>query len=117
MSSKPSKVRKKLYNAPHHARRRNISATLSEDLRTKHGKRVLSVRKGDTVKIIRGEYSGIEGKVARVFPEQGRLAVEGVTREKIKGGTVPVRIHASKTMITTLNLDDKWRRDKLEGGS
>ncbi|MEM4311436.1 MAG: 50S ribosomal protein L24 [Nitrososphaerales archaeon] len=92
-----------------------LHATLSKDLREKYGRRSFSVRKGDIVKIMRGEFKGIEGKVVRVFRSKGRLAVEGVTKEKVRGGTIPIKIHASKVMITALNLDDKWRRSKLEG--
>lgn len=115
MSSKPSKVRRSLFNAPIHQRSGRVSATLSEDLRTKHGLRSIRVVKGDSVKVLRGEYKGIEGKVIRVYTKAGRLSLEGVTREKIAGGTVPVRIHASKVAVTTLNLDDKLRKSRLEG--
>ncbi|MFN8580717.1 MAG: 50S ribosomal protein L24 [Gemmatimonadaceae bacterium] len=34
--------------------------------------------KGDTVRVMRGEDKGREGKVLRVFPKTGRLTVEGV---------------------------------------
>lgn len=100
--------------APHHMRGKMLSAHLSDELRAKYGARSLPIRKGDTVKIMRGEYAGVEGKVTIVYREMGRVAVEGVTREKIRGGTAPVKIHASKVMITALNLDDKWRQKILE---
>lgn len=90
-------------------------ARLAEDLRSKYDRKTVRVRKGDTVKILRGEYSGVEAKVTTVEPQTGRIAVEGVTREKIAGGTVPIKIHASKVMVTALNLDDRWRRNRLEG--
>jgi len=103
-----------LKSVPHHKRGKMLSAHLSDDLRSKYGRRSFPIRKGDTVKIMRGEYAGIEGKVTAVYRETGRVAVEGVTREKIAGGTTPVKIHASKVMITSLNLDDKWRQKALE---
>ena len=43
-----------------------------------------------------------------------RLFVEGITREKVDGTAVPIPIHPSKVMITSLNLDDKWRRESLK---
>jgi len=92
-----------------------LYAKLSKELKEKYGRRSFTLRKGDVVKIMRGEFKGIEGKVIKVFREEGRVAIEGVSREKVRGGTVPIKIHASKVMITTLNLDDKWRREKLEG--
>src|SRR5437870_13032976 len=38
----------------------------------------LHVAKGDTVRVIRGEHRGKEGKMLRVQPKQLRSAVEGV---------------------------------------
>jgi large subunit ribosomal protein L24 len=72
------------------------------------------VIKGDTVKVMRGEYTGIEGKVEKVNTERGTLAIEGVQREKIKGGNVKVQIHASNVTIVGLNLQDKYRQAKLQ---
>ncbi len=114
MSSKPYKVRKKLFKAPIHAKSKRLSSRLSDELISKYGVRSIRVRKGDTVKIMRGEYKGIEGKVTGVDVKTGRITIEGVTREKIAGGTIPVKIHSSKVTIMSLNLDDKWRKDKLE---
>ncbi len=113
---RPSKSRKQLFSAPLHTRSSAVRSLLSDELRTKYGRRSFRARKGDSVKVMRGEYKGIEAKVTRVYPDSGAISVEGVTREKIAGGRpVPVRIHASKVRITSLNLDDKWRKSKLEG--
>lgn len=117
MSSKPSKVRLSFYTAPEHRRSARICATLSEELRTKYGVRSVRVVKGDSVKVLRGEFKGIEGKVTKVETGAGRLSIEGVTREKIAGGTIPVKIHASKVSVTSLNLSDEWRKNSLEGPS
>jgi large subunit ribosomal protein L24 len=38
----------------------------------------LHVAKGDTVRVISGEYRGKEGKVLRVYPKEFRIEVEGV---------------------------------------
>ena len=61
-----------------------------------------------------GDRKGFEGKVAGVDRREYRVFVEGVTREKVDGTPVPVPLHPSKVMITQLNLDDKWRREKLK---
>jgi large subunit ribosomal protein L24 len=87
---------------------------LSDNLREQYRKRSTRVIKGDTVKVMRGEYSGIEGKVEKVSINKGTLAIEGVQREKIRGGNVKVQIHASNVMIVGLNLDDKYRQNKIE---
>lgn len=113
-SSKPSIQRKIFYNAPLHLRRKFISARLSKELREKYGVKTLPVRKGDTVKIMRGDYAGVEGKVSEVDMKKIRIYVDNVTREKTSGSTVKVPIHPSKVMIIGLNLDDKWRVKALE---
>jgi len=83
-------------------------------LRQKYKKRTLRPRKGDSVKIVRGGFKGIEGKVSRVDGHTGKLFVEGVNREKIAGGTALAPIDASKVMITNVNLDDKLRKRKVQ---
>jgi large subunit ribosomal protein L24 len=75
------------------------------------------VIKGDTVRVTRGEYSGIEGKVESVDTMTGGLAIEGIQREKVRGGNVKVRIHSSNVMITSMNLDDKYRQERLQDQS
>ena len=91
-----------------------FSSPLSTELREKYGRRAARPRKGDSVRIARGEFLGVEGKVTKVFPQDGRLNVEGVAREKQKGGTAPVPIESSNVIITSLDLGDKIRKAKLE---
>ncbi len=108
-SSKPSKQRKRFYQAPKHLRRRMLASKLSDELRGKHGVRSTSVRTGDSVRIMRGDFAGLEGKVERVAYETGRVYVEGMAREKAAGVASKLPVHASKVRITNLNLSDKWR--------
>jgi large subunit ribosomal protein L24 len=42
----------------------------------------LSIKKGDTVKVIAGRDKGAEGKVIQVLREEQRVVVEGVNRVK-----------------------------------
>jgi len=92
-----------------HKRDRFLGASLSENLREQHSKRSMRVIKGDTVRILRGEYVGIEGKVEKVNTEKSKLSIEGVQREKIRGGNVKVQVHASNVQIISLNMDDDYR--------
>ena len=46
------------------------------------GPKSLSIKKGDTVKVIAGRDKGAEGKVIQVLREEQRLIVEGVNRVK-----------------------------------
>jgi large subunit ribosomal protein L24 len=91
-----------------------FGSPLSEELRGRHRRRSVRPRVGDSVRIVRGEFKGIEGKVTRVDPSAGVVNVDGVTREKLKGGTAPVPIDSSKVVVTSLALDDKIRKKKLE---
>lgn len=91
-----------------------VCSNLSDDLKKQYNKRNTGVVKGDTVKIVRGEYKGVEGKVEKINTEKGKLSIEGVQREKIKGGNVKVLIHASNVIISSLNMDDKYRKNKME---
>jgi large subunit ribosomal protein L24 len=101
--------------APKHIRDASICSTLTDDLREQYGRRSVRVIKGDTVRVMRGEYTGIEGKVEKVDTGRGTLSIEGVQREKIKGGNVKVQIHASNVRLSGLNLDDKYRQNNILG--
>ena len=92
-----------------HKREKLLGASLSENLREQHNRRSIRIVKGDTVRILRGEYAGIEGKVEKVNTVRSTLSIEGVQREKIRGGKVKVQIHASNVQIISLNTDDEYR--------
>src|SRR5678816_1359209 len=92
-----------------HKREKLLGANLSENLREQYNKRSMRVIKGDTVRILRGEYVGIEGKIEKVNTERSTLSIEGVQREKIRGGKVKVQIHASNVQIISVNTDDEYR--------
>lgn len=48
----------------------------------KNTKSTISIKKGDTVRIIAGKDKGAEGKVIQVLREEDRVIVEGVNRIK-----------------------------------
>jgi len=113
-TSQPRKQRKKIYQDPLHKRYKRFSSPLSSELKATHNTGSVQVRTGDTVRVYRGEHKGLEGKVTKVDTKNYRIFVEGVTREKIDGTPAPIPMHPSKTMITRLNLDDRWRREALK---
>ncbi|HEB37127.1 MAG TPA: 50S ribosomal protein L24 [Thermoplasmatales archaeon] len=116
-SKQPRKQRKFLFNAPLHIRRKFLSAHLSDDLITKYKKRSFSIAKGDTVKVVRGDFKGHTGKVAEVDLKKGIVKVEGVLITKADGKRVMRPLHPSNLIITKLNLTDPIRREKLERGA
>jgi len=112
---KPTKIRnKKIYRAMNQTISKQICATLSKDLRKKYPRRSARIMINDTVKVIRGEYKGLTGKVAKISTESNSIAIEGNKKEKLKGEKVDVYIHSTNTIITSLNTDDKWRLKILE---
>lgn len=42
----------------------------------------MKIRQGDTVIVTTGKYAGKESKVTRVFPDKGKVLVEGVNTAK-----------------------------------
>jgi len=86
-----------------------LSSHLSDDLTGRFRVRRVPVRTGDRVRVMRGEFAGLEGKVERVDYSTGRIFVEGMTREKAAGVSSKLPVHSSKVLITELNLSDKWR--------
>jgi len=112
---KPTKVRnQRIYRAMNQTVSRQICATLSKDLRKKYPRRSARIMIDDTVKVMRGEYKGLTGKVAKISTESNSIAIEGNKKEKLKGEKVDVYIHSTNMVITSLNTDDKWRLKILE---
>jgi large subunit ribosomal protein L24 len=72
--------------------------------------------KGDTVKVMRGNYRGHEDKISKVNVRDQTVEIEGATITTAKGTKIAKPMHASNLLIIKLNLTDKWRRHKLESG-
>jgi len=112
---KPTKMRNKLiYQATFQTRSKQLGSALSKELHKKYGKRSIRVIEGDSVKILRGEFKGVEGKISKVSTQKSSVAVEGVKKEKTKGDKFDVYIHTSNLVVTSLNTGDKWRISRLE---
>src|SRR5438067_11605039 len=113
MSTQPRKERKTLYNLPVHLNRARIASHLDEPLLLKYNTRSATLRKGDTVRVLRGEYAGTTGKVIEVDTRSRKVTVDGVTVTKADASQKPRPIDPSNLVITKLNLDDPKRREKL----
>ena len=112
---KPTKVRnQQIYRASNQTINKRIRAPLSKDLRKKYSRRNARIVTDDNIKIIRGEYKGLTGKVTKIAIGTSSVALEGNKKEKSKGEKVDVFIHSSNVIITSLNTSDKWRIKILE---
>jgi large subunit ribosomal protein L24 len=109
VGAQPRKQRRFLYNAPLHIRQKMMAAPLSKELREEFGFRSLPVRRGDTVRILRGKFRGHEGKVIKVSLRKMRIYVEGITLKRSDGKEVPYPIHPSKVMIVDVDRSDERR--------
>jgi len=80
----------------------------------------MHVAKGDTVRVVRGDDKGKEGKIIRVYPKTGRVTIEGVnivkrhrraTNPDEQSGIVdfPAPIHASNVMLLDPKSGDPTR--------
>ena len=113
-SKQQRKQRKYRINAPLHIKGKFLNSTLSKELRKKYGKRSFRVRKGDKVKILRGNFRKKEGTVEKVDIKKSILFVSKIEFEKKDGSKSQRPIQPSNVMIMDLNLDDKKRKAKLE---
>ncbi len=114
-SKQPRKHRRWLYKTIKlHERHKIMHATLSKELREKYGKRAIRVRKGDKVRIMRGQFAGHEGRVLEVDMKRYRITVDGATTTKSDGTEVAVPIHPSNVMIIDLGEVDDVRKKILE---
>ena len=112
---KPTKVRnRQTYRAMNQVVNKQICSPISKDLRKKYSRRSARIMLDDTVKVIRGEYKGITGKVSKISTNSNSIAIEGNKKEKLKGDKIDVYIHTTNVIITALNTDDKWRLKILE---
>jgi len=113
---KPTKMRNKMiYRATFMTKSKQLGSALSKDLHKKYGKRSVRVIEGDNIKIVRGEFKGVDGKISKISTQKSSVSIEGIKKEKTKGDKFDVYIHTSNLVVTSLNTGDKWRMAKLEG--
>ena len=107
-SKQTKKQRKYRYNAPLHIKQKFVGVHLSKELRKKHGRRSIKVRKGDSIKILR------DLKKTLVY-------ISGIEITKRDGTKTRFPINPSNLMVTELNTDDKKRNKRVgrnkSGGS
>ncbi len=108
-SKKPSKQRKYRYNAPLHTKRKLLSAHLSKQLKEKHKRRSMEIRKGDTAKVMRGQFKGKTGKIEGISTKRQTVYISGADSQRKDGTKAFYPIDPSNLMLTELNQEDKKR--------
>jgi large subunit ribosomal protein L24 len=91
------------------------------------GRAKMHIRRGDQVRVLRGNDAGAEGTVLRVLPKENRVVITGVnlrkkhqrpTQENQEGGIISFEapIHASNVMLLDPKSGEPTRyRTRLEG--
>lgn len=106
-SKKPRKQRNYVRNAPLHVRGNLASSHLSKELRAKHKTRSMRVRKGDKVKVLRGQHKGKTGTVDRVDTKRAKAFITGIEIVKKDGSKAMYPINSTNLLITELQQDKK----------
>lgn len=112
-SVQPRKQRKYRHNAPLHVSNKFLSVNLSKDLRLKNKKRSITIRKGDKIKVMRGQYKSRTGTVERVSVKYQKIYVTGIDQIRKDGTKRLIPFVSSNLQITQLDTSDK-KRLKLE---
>ena len=113
-SKQPRKQRKYRYNAPLNVKSKFLGCHLSKELREKYKKRNIVVRKGDSVKVLRGQFKGKTGKIDIVDIKKSKVYITGIDITKKDGTKALYPIHPSNIIITDLHLEDKKRVKSLK---
>ena len=74
----------------------------------------MKVKKGDKVKVLRGQFKGKSGKIERIDVNREKIYVSGVEITKKEGSKTFYPIHPSNLLISELKLDDKKRVESLK---
>jgi large subunit ribosomal protein L24 len=113
-SKQVRKQRKYRYNAPLHIRQKFVHVHLSTELKKKYKIRNLGLKKGDKVKVMRGQFRKHTGSVERIDLKKIKVIVSGIEITKKDGSKTTYPISPSNLIITDLNLDDKMRQKIID---
>jgi large subunit ribosomal protein L24 len=90
-----------------HERKNLLKCRLDEFLQEEHGLRSLVIKKGDLVRIMRGQFRDTESKVTSVSYKKGVVYLDNTTITKADGKETAVPIHPSNLMLVKLEMDEE----------
>ncbi len=112
-SKQARKQRKYRRNAPLHIKNRFLSIHLSKELRGKYNKKNITARKGDKVRVLRGQFKGKTGTIDRVDTKKSKVYVTGLEMIKKDGSRALYPVNPSNLMASEFSLDDKMRKKSM----
>ena len=117
-SKKPSKQRRSLFNVKNHQVSRLFTVPLDDSLKEEYGIKRIPLRKDDYVRVIAGEFNGIEGKVLGINKMTRKITIEECALQKKDGKNYYVPISVSKVVLTKFTMKknklDPWREKIIE---
>lgn len=112
-SGRASKQRKYRMNSALHMKRNFLAAPLAPDLKARYSTKNLTVREGDTVKIMKGEFKGVTGKINGVNLKKSTVYVDGAGRTRKDGTKSFLPLRPSSLMLVEISVEDKKRAASL----
>ena len=115
-SKQPRRQRKALFQYKNHQRSKLLSARVADFLREEYGIKNIPLRVGDSVKIVKGEFTDFEGEVIEITKNQ-RAKIKEATFDKADGTQFHPAIHISKLVITKFHKEkkmDPWRASMID---
>lgn len=115
-SKQPRRQRKALFQYKNHQRSKLLSARVADFLREEYGIKNIPLRVGDSVKIVKGEFTDFEGEVIEITKNQ-RAKIKEATFDKADGTQFHPAIHISKLVVTKFYKEkkmDPWRASMID---
>jgi large subunit ribosomal protein L24 len=103
----PRKQRRNVYTSPIHAHKKYLRCRLDEFLSEEYGLRSLKVKKGDLVRVMRGQFRDTEGKVTKVDYRTMRVFLDNATTTKADGKETHIPMHPSNLLLVKLEMNDE----------
>ena len=107
LSSKRRTNRKKYFNADSEKKRKMMSSGIEKISRGNQNIKTIPLRKGDEVKIVRGNQKGKTGKIIQCSRKYGVIYINSVTYKKANGDEIYKPIHPSNVLIQKLLLTNE----------
>jgi len=112
-SSKPRKQHKARAIAPLHRRSKELKAPLDPDRYSGSGVKHVVLRRGDTVRVVRGSRTGHEGKVSIVDLKKRKVGIEKALLRKSDNKEVQLWFDPSNLMVIKMDLSDAVRKERF----
>jgi len=112
VTKNPGKQRLKVYKGALHTKRKLLVCPLDKNLQKQHSLKRISVRKGDSVKVIVGDNKGKSGKVEKVDYSKSKVYVKEIKYKNARAQEKMTPLVASNLVITDLVMTDLKRIKK-----